>query len=336
MAQIGQSVPASQFGAGQARLASTSAAARRAKMEASGPRLREVIGTHIYRGVLTGLNEAFIIDRATRDRLIDEDPRSAEILKPLLRGDDVRRYESQFREQYLVWTYIGLPMRRYPAVFRHLQRFQADAEARCDQGDHWWELRACVYYAAFEVPKILYPEIAREARFTLDNSATFVNNKVFLIPDGTHYLIGVLNSAPAWDWFGRACSALGDEGAGGRLMMQAIFFDTIPIPAASDSDRALVGGLAEQAQALHARRRERVEAFLRALGTSPAQSSSKNVLEQPWTLTEARFGAQARIKHLAPDEALFREVHGATAELTDQITRIEAEIDERVAGLYGL
>jgi hypothetical protein len=123
-------VPASQFRPGGARLATPAAADRRARMERSGPTLGEMVGGRIFRGVLTGLNEAFVVDQATRDALVAQDARSAEILKPLLLGDDVRRYEVHFRQRYLIWTYVGVPMDRYPAIMAHLQRYREKAEAR--------------------------------------------------------------------------------------------------------------------------------------------------------------------------------------------------------------
>jgi len=107
--------------------------------------LRQYIGGKMFRGVLSGMNEAFIIDRATRDQLIAEDPKSAEILKPILVGRDVRRYSLEFKERYLIWTYIGVPIKNYPAIFKHLKQFQPQLEKRWDKGNFWWELRACDY-----------------------------------------------------------------------------------------------------------------------------------------------------------------------------------------------
>ena len=78
----------------------------------------------VRRSLITGFNEAFIIDGETRDYLINEDPRSAEIIKPCIIGDDIRKYEIQFRERYLIWTYIGVPIEQYPAVFNHLRQFE--------------------------------------------------------------------------------------------------------------------------------------------------------------------------------------------------------------------
>ena len=116
MRRLAVSVPAGQFRAGGARLARSTDADRKARMEASGPRLGEVVGGQILYGVKTGLNEAFIVDQVTRDALVAQDPRGAEILKPLLVGDNVRRYEVHLRQRYLIFTYIGVPMAAAPAA----------------------------------------------------------------------------------------------------------------------------------------------------------------------------------------------------------------------------
>jgi hypothetical protein len=101
--------------------------------------------------VLTGFNEAFFIDEATRARLIAEDPKSAELIKPLIVGEDVKRYEIEFKGRYLIWTYTRCtPSSKYPAIFA--PRSQADSSAarlgerrlaRTEAGEHWWELRHC-------------------------------------------------------------------------------------------------------------------------------------------------------------------------------------------------
>ncbi|MBI1926797.1 Eco57I restriction-modification methylase domain-containing protein [Candidatus Poribacteria bacterium] len=332
VACIAQTVPASQFGVGKPRLAAPTAADRRAKMEASGPRLGELVRGQINCGIKTGLNEAFIVDRPTRDRLTIEDPKSAEILKLLLVGDDVRRYELHFREAYLIWAYIGVPIKRYPAIFTHLKQFQAKAEKRWDQGNHWWELRACDYYDIFDRPKIIYPQIMMEPRFCMDTENYFTNQKCFIIPDADWYLLGILNSALAWEYLQGQVVTFGDPDKRGRLEPRKEDILSIPIPGAPMVERETVAELAQESQRLHKQRRNLVEQFLCDIGISPAQSSSRNPLEQPWTLTKEAL--QRRIRSASCQLAF--QVRDETAALTEQIAQGEREIDERVAGLYGV
>ena len=183
----------------------------------------------IRRGVTTGFNEAFIIDAETRNCLIDEDPRSAEIIKPCVAGDDIRKYEIQFRERYLIWTYIGVPITQYPAVFNHLQQFEGKLVKRKDQGEHWWELRSCTYYDDFEKPKIVYPDIGMSCRFCFDESGLFLTNNAYLIPASDLYLLALLNSHLTFYYLKHICMVLGDADRGGRLRFIYQYMRDLPI-----------------------------------------------------------------------------------------------------------
>jgi hypothetical protein len=329
VARIARIVPASFFGEGKPRLATTDSADRQAKMEKAGPCLKDLLKGQILYGVKTGLNEAFIIDRETRHRLIGDDKHSAEIIKPLVVGDDVRRYETHFREKHLIWTYIGVPIKNYPAIFSHLKKFQKDAEKRYDQGEHWWELRACAYYDAFEKPKIIYPIISTEPHFVLDNEGQyFFNDKVFMLPGANWYLLGVLNSAAVRTWVQDNFSPL----MGGFYEFRGAHMERLPIPAPPAAARQAVAHLAQQAQVLHIRRRQRVERFLESVDLAPGDSSEKNRLEQPWSLSAEEFARKAKGR----PAKLHAAARDETTALTEEIERVEKEIDERVAALYGL
>jgi hypothetical protein len=199
------------------------------KLKLNAQSLGEYVGGAIRRGILTGFNEAFVIDKVTRDRLIAEDAKSGEIIKPFVIGDDIRKYLLNFQERYLIWTYIGVPIQQYPAIYRHLQQYQQQLEKRWDKGNYWWELRHCDYYADFEKPKIIYPIIAMSSRFTLDNEGYYSNDKTFIIPKEDKYLITLLNSRIIWFYLKKICSILGDAEDGGRLELRSIYVETLPI-----------------------------------------------------------------------------------------------------------
>ena len=122
-----------------------------------------------------------------------------------------------------------------------------------------------------------------------------------------------------------------------EFLIQGQYIEQLPIPDASAEDRKLVGDPAQQAQSLHGRRRARCEQFIRDLGLDPADSTSRNPLEQPWSLAADDYAKRAR-KRLgrAPDPKLHEAARDETAALTEQIAKIESEIDARVAALYGL
>jgi hypothetical protein len=162
----------------------------------------------LYRGIITGFNEAYIVDEQTRDQLIKKDEKSAEIIKPIVGGRDVRRYHIDFNDKYLLWTYMGVPISRYPAIFEHLKQYKSQLQKRWDQGNFWWELRACDYYEKFQNAKIIYPDIATSCRFYLDLDGYFGSNTNYFIPSGDKYLLGILNSRLAQFYFIQVCAGL--------------------------------------------------------------------------------------------------------------------------------
>jgi type I restriction-modification system DNA methylase subunit len=216
------------------------------KMEQDGIPLGNYVNGQIYRGILTGFNEAFIIDGNTRAELIERDKKSEEIIKRLLIGDDVRKWHIRERDRWLIVTPIGINIKHYPAVLAHLKQWQEELEARWDKGDHWWELRACDYYDIFDKPKITYPEIAKEPRFTLDYKRIYPIKTVFSIPVKDLFLLGLLNSTLAWFYLKNTCSVLGDAENRGRLTLQKIYIERIPVPKASAQDKAKISELAKK------------------------------------------------------------------------------------------
>lgn len=222
-----------------------------ARMERAGVPLGEYVNGRIYYGIKTGFNEAFVIDGATRARLIEDDPKSAEIIKPFAVGKDIRRWRIEPKDRWLIVTKIGVDIKRYPAVFRHLKHWQPQLERRQDQGEHWWELRACAYYAEFEKSKVVIPDIAKEPRFAFDKDRIFVGNTVYFIPSDDVYLCAILNSAVMWGYCCHKLTVLGDVEKGGRLRFLRQFVTALPIVNAPTHERARITALARDCIAAH-------------------------------------------------------------------------------------
>ncbi len=219
------------------------------KMKKNGKPLGEYVEGEIYYGIKTGLNEAFVIDEETKERLIGEDAKSAELIRPFVKGDDVRKYHINFRGRYLIlipsgWTKENMKgknawewvSKTYTAIAGHLAKFETKAKKRYDQGEYWWELRPCDYYEELKKPKIIYPVLARESRFAFDYNSYMLNDKAFALPTEDYYLLGVLNSRLAWLFLKRICSVLGDPDNGGRLELRGIHLEQLPIPTLNLSD----------------------------------------------------------------------------------------------------
>lgn len=146
-----------------------------------------------------------LCERRARDQLVREDSRSQEIIKPLIVGDDVRKYEVNFRDEYVIFTRRGITIDRYPAIQRHLSAFYDDLVPKATASDRrgrkpgkykWYEIQDTTdYFMEFDKPKIVYPEIAMEPRFAMDVEGIFYPLKtVFLIPALEPYLVAILNS----------------------------------------------------------------------------------------------------------------------------------------------
>ncbi len=343
-------VPAEQFGVGKPRLATAVAASIRATMESAGPRMREYIGSEPGRGVVTGLNDAFRITSSQYHDLKKQDPFVDKVVKPLIEGDDTRHYELHRRGSYLIYSYHGIDLSEHPQLLAYLAQFRSykDAKGKIVGLDHratsqeWYELQQPQrhYVPQFETTKILYPDFGKELRFVMDSSGSYCLNTSYFIPREDWYLLGVLNSSSVHQYLKGTCQLLGDEDDGGRLRFFGQYLETLPIPDASAADRKAVGDLAQKAQALHGERRAAVEQFLRAIGLPPEQSNSRNPLEQPWNLAEAEFLKRARKLPNRPTDkalkALYQKARDITVALTERIAQVEAEIDARVAVLYGL
>ncbi|NOQ34191.1 MAG: N-6 DNA methylase, partial [Methanosarcinales archaeon] len=178
------------------------------KLRKTGIPFGEYVDGKIYYGIKTGLNEAFVIDSSTRDKLIAEDPKSAELIKPFLAGKEIKRYQPPCSERYLILIPKGWTNQKsggvkdawkwlqtnYPGVASHLKPFSEKAQKRYDKGEYWWELRACDYYAEFEKTKIIYAEIAAKGQFTLDLDCHYSDTTSYILGSDSRYLLGILNS----------------------------------------------------------------------------------------------------------------------------------------------
>ena len=183
---------------------------------------------NIYRGIVTGCNEAFIITEAKREELIKQDPKSAEIIKPLLRGRDIKRYHAQQSGFYILATGYDLDIpKKYPAIYNHLETVGEQMESgkirtrgkglfdRDDQGKNWWNLRACAYYSEFDNEKIVYPETTHSANFFYDSGEFFLDKTCFMITGSEiKILVGLLSSTLMTFAYKRYCggTVLGAKG----------------------------------------------------------------------------------------------------------------------------
>lgn len=168
---------------------------------ASGTPLGEYCEGRFYRGVLTGYNEAFVVDRTTRDRLIAEHPSSGEVLKPFLRGRDVKRWRCEPHDLWLIFTRRGIDITAYPAIHAHLKPMQMRLTPGIPGGRKkgaykWYEIQDNIaYWEEFEKPKIIVPAISGNVNIAVDLGGYYTNNKASIfIPEDFLYVSAITNS----------------------------------------------------------------------------------------------------------------------------------------------
>ena len=220
----------------------------KAKIEAIGTPLKEW-NVNIYRGILTGYNDAFIIDKAKKEEILancqseEERKKTDELIRPILRGRDIKRYGYDFADLYLINTHNGVKekgikrihIEDYPAVKAHLDLYYPQLEKRADQGDTPYNLRNCAYIEDFSKQKIVYPDISEKLNFQIVEGEIYFNNTIYFITSKTEnldYLLKFLNSNLI-DWYYKTLSVqLGEK----AVRMFTIYVLNIPIPKNKDKD----------------------------------------------------------------------------------------------------
>jgi len=229
-----------------------------AKLRAAGIPLGEYVKGKFYYGIKTGLNEAFVIDGETRERLIAEDPKSAGLIKPWLRGRDIKEWKAEWAGLYLIaiasssnkawpWskqksesTARALFAKTYPAIHNHLSQWEDRLRKRDDQGQFWWELRSCVYWAEFGRPKIIVPAITNDVQYAIDYAGRFSNDKTSIcVTEDPEFAAALLNSKVLW-WVIRNQAA---TRSGGFYEFKPMYVTKLPIPPASNAQKAAITNL---------------------------------------------------------------------------------------------
>jgi len=355
-----QTMSQQQLGTQSWRLESSQLAQLRHIVTDNYPTLKQAYGSPLY-GIKTGFNEAFVIDKASHDHIIAQDPHSADILKPFLEGKDLKKWHSEPRELSLIlfpkgwtreqsgfedessaWDWL---QQRYPAICHWLQQFIVKAKKRGDKGEFWWELRACAYYDKFEQPKIFYPDISQGSKFSLDKTALFTVNTVYFIPNSDPFLLGILNSSLVWFFMKGISDAL--RGGTWRIRMFSEKTELIPIPNASDQQKHTIGQLAEQCQQFAEQRYAIEQSVVKRIpDLCPEDRDPKlsNKLKNWWQLDFAAF--RKEIKRLYKQDIPLTERNdwqqwleaeaNKIGQLSYQLSTHEQQLDQQVYALFNL
>ncbi len=212
------------------------------KLNQFGTPLKE-LDIQINYGIKTGFNDAFIITTEIRNTLCKLDRKNEKLIKPILRGRDIKRYVPEWAGLWLINTHNGVKEKNlppvnvkkdYPHVYKFLKKFEAELKMRKDKGDQWTNLRSCTYIYEFEKEKIIYPNMTLYLPFIYDSEFYYTNQKCFILTKNIRdlnlkYIVGYLNSKVSHMWIRNNCPEL----QGGTRELSKVFFENIPVPKSS-------------------------------------------------------------------------------------------------------
>ena len=245
-------VPQSELKAGGWQLEPPTQRRLLERLRKAGQPLGDYCQGQFYYGIKTGLNDAFDISREERDSIVDAHSASAILIKPFLRGKDVKRWNVNFAERYLIkiessenvkhpWSGLSADLAEkefakiHPTIYAW---FTAEGRRqklidRTDQGHYFWELRYCAYWVDFENPKIILSRFMNQPTYAWDDQGMYLSNGSSMIAGADQYAVAILNSAVAW-WFLQATST---DLSGGFLQAHNYNQFSIPIPDAINAQK---------------------------------------------------------------------------------------------------
>ena len=192
-------------------------------------------------GIETVPTEVFVVDGKTRDELIAAHPSSVDILKPFLQGADIRRWQADSKDQWLIFTHRGIEINAYPAILKYLEKYKELLSKRGDEQE-WYELQASLEEVEhFAQPKLVCPNLYNEQTFALETEGLYCGYTCYVIPTDDKWLCGLLNTLPV-EWFYSQASKQLD---GGKLEARSDYIKQIPVPDINTTQKDLIRKLVD-------------------------------------------------------------------------------------------
>jgi hypothetical protein len=325
------------------------------RIQTENPTLSQYAGATPQYGIKTGLNEAFVVDTATRNKLVTDDPTAESLIRPFLRGQDIGRWVSDWPGNWMIFTRHGTDINKYPSIRAHLESFRASLEPRPadwsgeewagrKHGSYrWWEIQDTVaYFASFDKPKIIYQVIQFRPAYCLDLAGRLFNDKGFMIGSADPFLLAALNSPLMW-WYGwRFLPHMKDE----ALNPAGFKMELLPIARPNQQQSERAADLTERLAATHRARHAATRALGDWLRVEWGLANPPGALEAPFAMSADAFAdalrkALPRQKKLSPaDIAAIKKAHAETvapvATRLNEAALLERELSGVVNAAYGI
>ena len=312
--------------------------------------LSEFVDGQIYRGLVTGLNDVFIVNAEQADLFQASDARSKELLKPIIRGQDLRPWYCIKSNQFLVWAYQGITVSEYPAIVKHLENHKVALSGRWEPSRgqcEWYELRPCSYYDEFDKTKVFWPDISKLPRFSRDEAGLYSNDKGFFLVSDSWALLGVLNSRVSWFTLSQIATPLRLRAGLWQYQSKIQFVERLPIPDLSARQESSLAAIAEEITGLARSRYAHHQDFRRTLVTEfdGGDISTRVALYRWWEFADEKalsdelrkqFKREIPLAQRAQWRAFLADEKAKHQRLTEQIIDLETRLNAIVYDAFDL
>ncbi len=218
------------------------------KLKGMPSTLGKHFNNQIFAGIKTGLDDAFVINEKERNEIIERSPEAAKIIKPWLRGKDVRCWHASYKNLYIIYTAEDPVLARSDdALVEHLSKFRDKLEERATY-QKWYEMQQpqTRFTELFDKPKMIYPDCAKEMRAMYDDTGAYGTMAMYFTPFDP-VIMGILNSR-LFDWYARMTFAsFGDPWNGGRIIFKTLYMSRFPLPALQGDEATAIKSKVERA-----------------------------------------------------------------------------------------
>jgi len=330
------------------------------KMKETSISLDDYTKNGIFRGITTGLNEAFIINEEIKNKIIAEDPKSSELIKPYVTGTEIEKFNLNIRNKYYLlhikWEFNP---KEYPGIFKYLEKHKLKLEIRPEVKEkryNWYAMSryASDYFHLFELPKIIYIHTAVHHKFYYDEEGYYINNSCYLISNADKFLSVWLNSKIFSFYKKLNFVAYGDSSESGRAKLDYNKMINVPIPNISENKKQPFIEKADEMLSLNKEMQEISEKFQRTLQREiftpklpealPQNNLSKKL--QNWyelsfadflkELSKSKGSRPLGLSEKAEWEDYFLQEQQKAISIKSKIEQTDAAIDQMVYELYGL
>lgn len=309
------------------------------KLEQDSVPLKQFCGEPL-RGIVTGLNDAFIIDENTKNELLKSNTKCNEVIKPFFMGRDLERWYTPDSKRYLIFLYHKTPINKFPELIKHLEPFKEQLMKRAGK-QQWWELQQPQerYIPLMESKKIIYVDIANKPTFSLDNDIHYFANSVYFLPTDDTFLLCLLNS-DLCKWFIFFTSR---GYRGGYVTFRNVYVERIPIKEPNSEQKEQLSNLSKEIIQLRQDFEKIKQNLFNRIQTNFSSKISKK-LETFWLLNfdeflreiEKNCSKKFTLNDQDEWQSYFNDNKTQILQLDNKISKLDEQVNKKVYELYGI